>query len=1453
MASDGIKAGVLTILMVMSLPAMPGVGGAGTAMGSAGDQPTPTPHSSQELGPAETNEEDVTNRSVDAIANLGPQYGTLKETAVNAEFYRERSEEQAAESAEEIDLDEALLEEIGQELLPNALGPGFLTLSILEILEEIAYFYAAIQNDRIADLMEFADNDRYETLRGNLAELESNAEAIEAEPDNRSELLEERQTLIEETYAESIQYVEAVHDMSVDPVYVGDDGHTGYATVRSHVEVLGMLLQMDYTATKSALEGEEVRTHPAESQGIRMPSHPVDEHQRWGVSYSTLESIEDYVLYRITVPEEHQGEDTVLDLQVTGPHAADLDAAVFAEEPDHPRGDEGEELTPDVAIRSTSIEDPDDAYYVVVRPGEEDEIGHFQLRAGVTGSGLLDRFGMDRSSVSIQPMGTGFPADFQPGFEDGAVPDVTDVSVPDRIEAGEPATITIEATNHGDIAGWQSIAASLPGVTDPERVSIVNHTLDDAEVHPPGSDVGAEYGSERTDLESILIEGSAREWATGETHTLEIEVETAEPIDQPVLAKSVAYAQGRWVASPELGETRHVDQQDEFAFREFLAVREPGAPEAQVELDPADPIQDAFVSLNASASSPGDDPIETIEWTFPDGTSASGEIVGHQFAETGPQDVILTVTDEAHRWDTERLTVDVQSPPEEYRAPTAGSFDDHYIDTIEIGDFEHESGYDRGYGNHTDRVAQVHDTIPITVRQWRDIDIGTDDYEIVIWIDWDQNNYFDATERIHLGSCTASWTCSVEEEIDVPEGVELGERAIRVISKADYWEHVRDVPKDPYKEEYDGFENPSWQGEAVDYTINVTDEPNAQFSWEADGEEPVVTFDATDSGVYEGTIEEYAWDFSGDGSTDATGDVLPHEFPDFGYTNVTLTVTDDRSQTDTMTEEVFVSRDPGVQIQELRVDGSTDVPDISNRTESVDVTLEVENVGNWSDSWDSEVAFVDAEGTLVSDGWESNVGVDAGEVKNVTVPIDPPELAGEYALIAEMGEATVERNVTVYDPGPLPGDIAWRQAYAEDVRSSPTVVNGTVYIGTDGGILSAVNATTGEERWTFSTTGDIRTSPTVVDDTAFIGTRDGEIHAIAVENGSERWSIQPADRISGSVTVRNGTLYAGTGEAEVLAVDAVTGEIHWTERLADVGSANGAPLVTDETVIQGTIANAVHALNRSSGSERWTYETEATVSTATRHGETVIVGTTDGVVHAIDADNGSEQWIANVGPRIYGTPTVANDTVYVPLSGTDWVPGGDLVALDVANGSSNWSVGVTNETNVGATVADDRVFIGDNDGVLRGHYATNGSVAWQTDVVDTHGALDGQVLGAPIVVNGTLYVADIWGGLYAVHTDPSGDSGDSRVLEGTENHHEDWDERAGELPEPPELSIEAITVDDPVLIEEAFPITITVSNDGERAATDLRLDMTLPDGLELADGLDHETIEAGETVETTVT
>ena len=355
------------------------------------------------------------------------------------------------------------------------------------------------------------------------------------------------------------------------------------------------------------------------------------------------------------------------------------------------------------------------------------------------------------------------------------------------------------------------------------------------------------------------------------------------------------------------------------------------------------------------------------------------------------------------------------------------------------------------------------------------------------------------------------------------------------------------------------------------------------------------------------------------------------------------------------------------------------------------------------------------------------------------------------------------------------GEPRWVFTEASNwIRSSPIVVDGTLYVGSenDGG-LYAVDAETGEMEWMFSASVGFQASPTVVQNTVYVAGGEG-IYAIDAETGSQIWVYDTDAILQSSPLVSDGRIFVGIDNPSVdgepqepflLALDAETGELAW-EFTDATGGIRLSPTVSDGTIYVGQGVHnggsgpfggsdhVLYAIDADSGNLEWEFETDGRPSTAAPVvNETVYIGTTKvdeedengsstiGILHAIDATTGTEEWKYEAPVNIKGSPTIRNNTVYFG--------GLNLTALNTATGEVKWETfeGMPRSS---PTIVDDTVFVGTDNEKLIAANAQTGAVEWIFDDISSY------VVSSPTVV-----------------ANPStGHSIDSRIALSTLNHHD---------------------------------------------------------------------------------
>lgn len=120
----------------------------------------------------------------------------------------------------------------------------------------------------------------------------------------------------------------------------------------------------------------------------------------------------------------------------------------------------------------------------------------------------------------------------------------------------------------------------------------------------------------------------------------------------------------------------------------------------------------------------------------------------------------------------------------------------------------------------------------------------------------------------------------------------------------------------------------------------------------------------------------------------------------------------------------------------------------------------------------------------------------------------------------------------------------WRYKTGGAVVSSPAVLNGVVYIGSDKN-LYAIDAVTVKEQWRFPTGNIISSSPAVSNGVVYVGSRDNYLYAFDAVTGKEKWRFATEGWVDTSPAVSNGVVYVGSDDKNLYAIDAVSGKKNW--------------------------------------------------------------------------------------------------------------------------------------------------------------------------------------------------------------------------------------------------------------------------------------------------------------------
>jgi len=311
-----------------------------------------------------------------------------------------------------------------------------------------------------------------------------------------------------------------------------------------------------------------------------------------------------------------------------------------------------------------------------------------------------------------------------------------------------------------------------------------------------------------------------------------------------------------------------------------------------------------------------------------------------------------------------------------------------------------------------------------------------------------------------------------------------------------------------------------------------------------------------------------------------------------------------------------------------------------------------------------------------------------------------------------------------------------------DLRASPAVVEGKVYVGAEDGNVYCLNALTGAYIWNY-TTGWVYSSPAVADGRVYVGSSFNKLYCLNATNGTYIWSYTNGNPVYSSPVVADGKVYLGTWDNEIYCLDATTGAHIWSYLTG--GEVASSPAVANGKVYAGSFDRKVYCLNATNGAHMWNYTTGGLVvsSPAVADGK-VYVGSYDNKTYCLNAATGAYIWNYTTGSYIISSPAVFGGKVYI--GSFDW----KVYCLNAATGTFIWSYKTGASVDSSPAVADGKVYVGSWDYKVYCLNAATGVYIWSYKTGNW-------VESSPAVANGKVYATSYDGKVYAFGLPTLGD------------------------------------------------------------------------------------------------
>lgn len=234
----------------------------------------------------------------------------------------------------------------------------------------------------------------------------------------------------------------------------------------------------------------------------------------------------------------------------------------------------------------------------------------------------------------------------------------------------------------------------------------------------------------------------------------------------------------------------------------------------------------------------------------------------------------------------------------------------------------------------------------------------------------------------------------------------------------------------------------------------------------------------------------------------------------------------------------------------------------------------------------------------------------------------------------------------------------------------------------------------------------------------------------------------PGPRVTGTpgISVSDDMVFVSYANL-VYGLDTNSGAVEWV--YPDEPSAQvvfyAPPLVTEDFVYVGDLANQFHKLDKETGTALWTYSGAEGffIGKAAEKEGIVYAPSNDGKLYALD-ENGELIWAFETGHYLWAQPVIKDDTIYIGSMD-------HFIYAVSKDGEERWSVEMKGAIPSSPAISEDgsTLYVTSLGNELVALDASDGSVQWIFESQES-------IWGHAVLVDATLYLADSAGNIHAI-------------------------------------------------------------------------------------------------------
>jgi outer membrane protein assembly factor BamB/tRNA A-37 threonylcarbamoyl transferase component Bud32 len=313
----------------------------------------------------------------------------------------------------------------------------------------------------------------------------------------------------------------------------------------------------------------------------------------------------------------------------------------------------------------------------------------------------------------------------------------------------------------------------------------------------------------------------------------------------------------------------------------------------------------------------------------------------------------------------------------------------------------------------------------------------------------------------------------------------------------------------------------------------------------------------------------------------------------------------------------------------------------------------------------------------------------------------------------------------------------WSFECEDEIRGTPNVADGTVYIGCYDNNLYALDAKTGDFKWKYATEGGIPTRPAILDNMIFVGSEDFRLYALDADGGELLWTYYTEGPIRSSAIISEGHLFFGSDDANLHVVNIMSGNRAWK---ADASAAiRSSPLTADERVYFGCESGDFYSVDFR-GELKWRFKAKRAVTSSPLLVEGLIYfGSLDWTLYALDAEGGWQIWRFRMGRPTISSPIYCEGNIYTGCAD------GNIYAIDAHTSNEVWRFSTEHQVTGSPIINEDSLYCGSVDGSMYCLDMRTGRLRWKFRT-------GGPITGTPAIDDNVLYFGSNDHRIYALLT-----------------------------------------------------------------------------------------------------